>query len=323
MVQDAMQTLQFTQALKEILRALKINELAAVMQQWLLGTTNEQLAEMDKKRFTGLLFDSHAGFDRLKKIDDTKRILERFSMAEMYEPARLQRMIVAVNNAPNSMQLRTAMEFYPFMSALRSLQKLEAACTELLEKEKIGGVPPDRAIAEVELIDYDGKGIEPERLEVLATTIRDLHTLLVRFYECEGDQLRFKYFDSGSGTKIGIECVKIVAENITTLLVQYWDKVMFHKFNTFGKGLDAATQSLAFIETVQEKVDKKVISAEMGQNLTHRVLADLERLIGAGVTAPLAEVNVDQRARLLEMQDIKLLESGDAKRIENDGAAEE
>jgi len=308
-----MQTLEFTRALKEVVSELKIAELVAILNTWLMSNTsgsNPPLSEPDKDRFSDLIFSSRSGYDRLSAVEATAKILKGLDAQDFYEPSRLRRLISSLTGINNIAQLRASAEMYAFFEKFRSLQKLTETCTNLLENERIGTIAPTAGIVELELTDYDGMGIEPERLKVFAVTVRNLHSNLALLFKIEGDQLRFKYFDSGSNMRAGVECAKEIAATIGTLLLQYWDKIMFHKYETFERRIDAASKGLAFIETVREKIDKKVITEEVGKNLTHRVLKEVDNLIGIGATVPLTEVAVDQRELLLERRNVKLLESG-------------
>jgi hypothetical protein len=207
-------------------------------------------------------------------------------------------------------QVRTLPEAHAFFEKLRSLQTVAATCVKLLEKEKVGTVEPSDGIVELELADYDEKGIEPERLKQLIITVTDLHTNLARIHGIEGDQLRFKYFDSGSALRVGIECAMAIALSMTTLLFQWWDKLRFSRYETFDRKIESASKGLTFMETVKQSVEKQVINEETGKILTRRVLVDVDRMLGIGATLPFdTEVTVDQHKLLVEMRDVKLLES--------------
>jgi hypothetical protein len=315
-----MKTLEFTRSLTMVVRELKVAELVAMVGQWLIGPTPIPIGGPNKTQFAATMLDSHAGYEQLSKIEGTNKILAGLGAPELYEPSRLMRMLTAVQNANESSLLRNNQDFLSFFEVLKSLQNLEMTCTKLLEHEKVGTVQSTEGIVQLELADYDGKGIEPERLRVLVTTLRDLHTNLSRLLGVKGDALRFKYFDSGSSVLLGIQCGKELAKTISDLLKTWWDKLKFSDFDTLDKKIDAVERAVAMSEKMKAAIDNGAVNEEEGKILTHRIFQDVNVLVGIGVTPPLEdEVTVDQRALILAKRDVKLLQSGDEPKAENEG----
>jgi len=228
-------------------------------------------------------------------------------------------LVSAISGFGNYGQARGFAETHALYEKLRSLQRLEATCRTLLEREKVGTVDPADEILRLELVDYDGKGIEPERLKQLIVIVRRLYMNLSRVHGIEGDRLRFKYFDSGSSLLIGIQGAKEVIQSMGTLLLQWWDKNRFARFDTFEKKMEAVSKSLTVMEEVKHSVEKNVINEETGRNLARRILVEVDQLVGIGATVPLdAAATVDQRELLLAKRDVKLLESGKPTDVEDD-----
>jgi hypothetical protein len=311
-----MQTLEFTRALKEIVEKMRVNELIATLGKWLASPAqpnqNPPLTDQDKSQFSALVFDSYAGYASLLSSERTRRILEGLDVKDFYDPNRLRILVSAISGFAQMAQVRALAEAHAFFEKLRSLQKLEVTCLALLETEKVGKVEPEDGIVALELVDYDGKGIEPERLKLLAATVRQLHTNLARIHGIEGDQLRFKYFDSGSPVLIGIQCAKEIAESINKAMLEWWDKIRFAPFEKFDRKMESMSKGMGVMETVKQKVESKVFDEETGKILARHVLKELNTLVGIGATVPLeADATVDQRGLLLAKRDVKLLESGE------------
>jgi hypothetical protein len=316
-----MQTLEFTDALKEIVNKMKVDLLIATLQKWLTISPNQNppLTEQEKSQFSNLVFDSYAGYSSLASSERTARILAGLDVKDFYEANRLRILVTSVSGFSMIAQVRVLPEAHAFFEKLRSLQTLAATCVDLLEREKVGTVEPSDEILELELIDYDGKGIEPERLREFVATVRRLYMNLSRIHGVEGDQFRFKYFDSGSNVLMGIQGIKEVIVSMSTVMLQWWDKIWFARYDTFDKKIDAVSKSLTLMETVHQAVEKQVIDEETGKNLKRRVLVEVDRLTGLGATVPFkAEVTVDQQKILIEMRDVKLLESGQKSEAEAD-----
>jgi hypothetical protein len=208
-------------------------------------------------------------------------------------------------------QLRQNTEIIDFFEALKSLQQLGVTCSNLLEKEKIGEIGPTDAVFELEIVSYDTKGIEPGRLSRIIFTLTNLYTNLAHVLGVQDTNFTFKYFDSGSGLRVGIEGVDKVIESINTLLLQWWDKIRFRDFDTFDKRLEAVSKSLTVMTTVQESVKNGVINAETGENLKRRICQGADRLIGLGAALPVKkDAEIDEEQLLIEKRDVKLLGTG-------------
>ena len=217
--------------------------------------------------------------------------------------------IQQMHGSPPSLAL-----FIKFVELLRSFKKMETTCTTLLDQEKIGTIPATDGIVEIELIEYaDETGISPPRLRSFLSNIIELHTALTILYGVPTDQLTFKYFDSGSGVLIGIQCAKVIAETINTVLTEWWTKIRFWRFDTFDKRMEAISKGLKTADEIHTAVEKGTIDAETGRNLNVRIFRHVDNLVGIGATVPLPkEATIDQRQLLTEMRNTKLLSDGTA-----------
>lgn len=324
-----MKTLEFTHDLKEIVDRMRVVELLNMLGKWLVLPTPQQpqvqqpmqnISEQEKNQFSDSVFGSYAGYVSLMTLEGPRKILEGLDAKDFYEPNKLRVLVTSISTFTNVGQVRTLGEAHAFYEKLRSLQKLELTCRRLLESEKLGAVEPNEEILQLELADYDGKGIEPERLRLLVTTVRELHTNLSRLFGVKGDILRFKYFDSGSSVLLGILCGKDTAKTISDLLMAWWDKLKFADFDTLDKKIDAVERAVAMSEKMKAAVEKGAVNEEEGKILTHRIFQEVDVLMGIGATPPLkAEVTLDQRALILAKRDVKLLQSGEESQSENKG----
>lgn len=308
-----MQALQFTRTLRKIIQGMKVTELVRLLEPSLGQPSNSALDQSFKDNFSILLFASGAGFDRLREDPIAEKLLLSLRVELIYAPTRLARLVNLLAPLQNSAQLHGTSEFTWFFVLLKSLADLEKSCSELLEKEKLEPAKTPDEILELELIDYDGTGIEPIRLERFVSTLIRLHTNIARIHDVKDDRLRLIYFDSGSGLLVGIQCAKVILESIRTLLDEWWDRIRFRDFENFEKRLNAVSRTLTVMGTVQQAVESKVIDEETGKLLKTRVLKEVDSLIGLGVSLPVYDdaEKVDHRKLLIEKRDTKLLGSGD------------
>jgi hypothetical protein len=323
-----MQTLEFTRTLRQIVNELKVADLVDLLQKWLpQGAANSAVAQQDKDQFSSLLFNSHAGYDRLFRDNaSANAILKHMNIQELYDPARMARMLNRVHSAPNIDNIRlNNSDIYDFFETLKVLQRVEATATALLETPKVSLEKPSDSILELELIDYDGQGIEPARLATAITILRSVYANLARLQGVSEDAPRFRYFDSGSDLIMAIEGTKAIVESLAATLLQWWDKRRFQRQDTYEKDVEALSKGLEFLTKVQESVEKGTITVEEAGNLKTRVFRGADQLIGLGLTLPLKEAgSVDQRQLLIEKRDVKLLGTGQPsdQEEEDDGRTE-
>jgi hypothetical protein len=190
---------------------------------------------------------------------------------------------------------------------------MQVAARQLLSEEKVGQLNPSEGIVELELIEYaDEVGTSPKRLEMFIKSITKLHMVLALLFDLKEDRLIFKYFDSGSGMLVGIKCAVKIATGLSALLSQWWDRIVFHRYETHEKKIEAFAKTLDIVDTIHQKVEKGVITAEVGENWKIRMFREVETLTEIGAIIPLKEATIDQRQLLTEIRNTKLLGSGDA-----------
>jgi hypothetical protein len=312
-----MQTLQFTRALRRIVRELKVKELIEFLQPYVNKGTNFQIMQNAREQFSDLLFSSRTGYTRLIEDAPTAKIVNSLKIDSIYNTARLGRLLTILSTVPHSGNIASTpdhfVEFFTFFDLLQSILTMEESCSVFLETEKLGKILHPDEILELQLIDYEGTGIELERLQRFIASLSQLHTDFARILGISGDQLRFVYFDSGSDLITGIQCAKLIIENLKILLGEWWDKIKFRSYEEFSKKMEAVSKSLTVMGTVQEAVEKHVIDEETGNLLKTRVLVEVNNLIGLGATLPIHEEveRVDQRKLLIEKRDTKLLGNGE------------
>src|SRR6266850_3989889 len=164
-----MQTLQFTAALKEIVKQLKAAELIAFLEPLLARGSTNPVSESHRDQFSQLVMSSQVGFPRLLEDPATKKLLDSLNAVELYAPQRLGRLIRYLGSIGTVNALVQNpdffVEFFTFSDALSWLIKLKDTSVELLEVAKVGPDPANVDILEVRILDYDNTGIEAERIQ--------------------------------------------------------------------------------------------------------------------------------------------------------------
>ncbi len=269
--------------------------------------------EEHKNRFTTLLFESHSGYDRLSKIEEPAKILTGLNAKEIYEPARLNRIMNLVSSAGVTHQLRSSNspDLFRFYGMLEGLSNMEITSKVLLHDEKIGKVPATDSILELEVADYGDDGIEPVRMEAVFRILRDLEMNISILLRSPDHHIVVKYLDSGCKFTIGLEGLKEPIEALGTMLERFWDKRRFRDQDTFEKDMEALSKGIDLLAKTQEAVQAGTMTAEEAANLKTRVLRRANDLIGLGVTLPLGGATAEEeRKQLKEKRSTKLLTAG-------------
>jgi hypothetical protein len=238
--------------------------------------------------------------------------MDSLKIGEIYDPTRLARLVSSISGMTHSNQIASNPDFIQFYALVTRLANFAESCSNLLEKEKLEPAKSPDEILELQLVDYDGTGIEPRRLERFIFLLIRLHTNFARILGITDDRLRFIYFDSGSDLIIGIQCAKEILLGISAAISEWWHGTRFRSFETFEKKMEAVSKSLSVLTTVKEAVEKKVITDEEGKLLQTHVMREVDQLIGIGVSQPMRDggEEVNQRQLLIEKRDIKLLGTG-------------
>src|SRR5260370_24568063 len=105
-----MQTLEFTEALTEIVKGMRAEEIVATIQGWLAvqfaPNQPPMLTDQSKDSFSELFLSSRSGFDQLSTRPTTSSILAGLGVKDFYEPGRMRQCVMVISNSPNYLQLR-------------------------------------------------------------------------------------------------------------------------------------------------------------------------------------------------------------------------
>jgi hypothetical protein len=309
------QTLYFTRALGRIVKDLKANELISFLQPFVSGPST-QVTESQRDTFSDLVIASQVGYAQLREVTRIARILDAMGINNLYSPQRFGKMIrhfavlQQTGQVPGNPGIFT--DFFSMYDSLIWLVTINKVCAELLEAEKLPPTSLGNEILEVRLLDYDGPGIENERVRQFFASMEQLHAILSQFLNASGSRLMVAYVDSGSDFLVGFQCAKALVDIMRGLFAEFWEKVKFQPFDNFEKKIGALSAGLTFVGQVKAQVDNQAINEADARALTHRVLAEMTTLVGIGASLPQDEVveTVDNRKLLAEKRGIKLLGAG-------------
>jgi hypothetical protein len=312
-----MQTIQFVHSLRAIVARLKVKEISDFLHPLTINSANISISEVQKNQFSALLFESRVGFESLQQNPSTARLLEALGLPELYDPAKLGKLVSTYHAAQGTHQIRnvpdTLTAVNGFYSLLHWLQKFETVCFDLLEREKVGETPVDEEILPLRLVDYEGDGVEADRMQQFLAVLIQLHTDLARAFGFPAARLKIRFVDSGSDIVVAIQSLKIIIDMIKGLYSELWVKVRHRNFEDFDRKIDSLSNGLTFVSALQDQVKKEAISTPEAEILKVRVLSEMIRLMGVGGSVAQDDERiemVDQRKLLVEKRGIRLLGTG-------------
>ena len=305
-----MQTHKFTLALAEISKELKIPDLVNLMAQWLIKRAPGQgIPEEEKNRLTSLLLESRSAFGWLDRGEPAHSILNQLDVPEVYETERFRRVLNSVTVAPNYQTIRS-LEMFGLFEVLKSIQRIEVTCRTLLDTERVAPPGMSSDSLDLEIVDYDGTGIEAARFSQIVSALIELHTNVSLALGTKDDKLKFEHFDSGSDVFFSIKAAAATIVSMSGLFLHVWSKVRFRDNETFERDIDSLTKGLEFVGKLQEAVQTKSLTEEEAKNLKTRVFSGIATLVRLGTTRPLEPSSVDERELLIGKRDTKLLGTG-------------
>jgi hypothetical protein len=152
-------------------------------------------------------------------------------------------LVASISQFGNAGQVRDFAQAHAYYEKFRSLNAIANTCSTLLDGGRWASTDERLGIVAFEIADYDGLGIEPERLRLFIETVVELNTNVTRLLGAESVSLRFTVFDSGSSLLVAAKIAKAVATFISDLMRTWWDKVMFHDFDTLDKKIQAVERA--------------------------------------------------------------------------------
>jgi hypothetical protein len=315
-----MQTIQFARSLRSTAARLKAREISDFLRPLMTNPSAAQIDDTQRNQLSSLLFESRVGFDRLMESPHTAKLINALQISDLYDPARLGKLVSIYHASPNTQAIRSNADFFSafsyFYGLLQWLVSFDRACSELLERERVGERPVDEEILQVQLLDYDGGGIEADRMRQFLTILVQLHTDLVRAFNLPAARLKVRFVDSGSDIVIAIQSLKVIIDMLKGLYSELWVKVRYQDFEDFDKKIDSLSNGLTFVSALHDQVKKEAITASEADVLKVRVLSEMVKLIGVGGGVAQDDESievVDQRKLLTEKRGLKLLGAGTPK----------
>jgi len=284
-----MQTLDFTNALNEIAEQLLLKDLLATIEPF-LQRAQVPITSDQKKHFTRLLIKSNAAYQFLLKQESTRAVLDKSQLGELLEDARMSELINTLHGVPNTQHmwnnLELYREFYHVTELIKSFLRMQTTAKELLETPKIGKLPENESLIEVELMEEaEDHGVAPERVQILVSALIETHTVMAKLYGVTDDKLTFRYFDSGTNVAAGASCATAIAEAMKAffslaLSVRFWNQ------ETFDRRILSFSNALDLAKKIDQNVADGVMTPEEGQHCKTTLFEQAQKVTRIGAAIP-------------------------------------
>jgi hypothetical protein len=310
-----MKTTEFISALKRIVDELHVERVLAFL-SFLPSRSNIAISPATKNEFADVLFDAAHGYRILQEDKNADLILKSVHGNEILAPDRLANLTAIYRNSAATNVIFGNVEFFghfiSFYELMRSLTLLRDTAVEVLDKSHTA--PPEQSYIEIELADYDGDGIEIDRIERFASAIAELYERFAILLKAPHIPLKINYIDSGSNVLFSLSGASKIIDSMRDLLREIWNAVQNRKFDRFDKLVDSISKGLTLTKLVQDQIDSKVLDANEGETIKEMILTNIKKLFDVGAMPAKVEVPVPiDRQALLTEKNVKLLEDGKEK----------
>jgi hypothetical protein len=307
-----MQTRVFVQALDDIIQTLRLEELAAILNETFEG--NQRPIEPAKKhRYADILFAIDSGFARILADPVLREVAEGLNLQDLLGRASRTMLMTDFQNAETTHTITTNKRFVKIWLSTQILLRLSQTVHKLLLEPEDVLSQPGTASIELEIADYDNSGVPAQRVVVALTALLALYTTV----EGQKGQGRItpvlKWVDSGSNISFSFQGLAEVIAEVRQIFASTWKAVRFAKNERIERDLSTALKQVAFLRDLEAVQQAGGIKGETAARIRHQVTESMVTLLGAGVMPIELEGHTTyDRAEVLEaVRDTKLLGSGE------------
>lgn len=312
-----MRKADFVRDLQRITDELRVGDLVNFLRVTLNRGTNAAVALSSKDVFAGLIFESQVGYHALMRDPQVAKILESLQVGRFYTTAKLRELMTAYSNIQHNSDIHNNpgnwSSFSTFFEILQWLLVFRDTCSRLLMGDGAQAIPPENKILELEMIDFEGTGIDVTRVQALFSALEALRMQISLFLKLPESHLTVHYIESGSEIRISVEGLGDIIDGLRNLFTEIWTRIVNRKFDRIDRRNASIEGDFELIYKIQRQVEEGLMPAEDGERFKLQILAETQALLDSGTM--LAEVPtvepINRKKLLAEGRSIKLLGSGE------------
>jgi hypothetical protein len=313
-----MRKLEFVQTIQRIVNEIKAKEIVSFLTPLMNRSAAAQIGPDVQSAFAILLFDAQGGYRDLMRDKQTAEILQSLDVTRLYSPENFSQLIAIHRTAGQTPNIYNAAPsfaaFYSLHDFLKWLLAFETTLTKFLGQDDAEPGLPGSKVLELEMVDFDGAGIDIARVQELLSALDDLRMQLSMFLELPESHLKVRYVESGSAIHIHVEGMGEIIDGLRKLVGEIWTRFMNRKFDRIDRRNASIAGEFELIDKIQERIDAGTIPPERGEMLKHQILDDAQRLINSGTIPEDAQAMepVSKQKLLAEALGVKLLGTGES-----------
>lgn len=310
-----MQVLDFHDALDTIVVLLAAQPTADAIGKLLIANSpGAGVTPEDKSTIIDGLFALQNNMPYLEGRDNTSPLLLRLRLQGLAAPRMVASMIAAVENARTHQNITTDLRFWSLYHSLLTVLRMRAAVFDLLVAPKLEPDTASTKIIQLEIHDYDGEGIDLDRLRQVVERIQRLYAALSEFVDSDAPEPLLAFADTGSSLNIGIKGAAKVIEAFGKVVGDAWNAVRRRKYEDHALQLDSVARTLSVVATIKASEERGEIQPETAQRLTTQITQNVLGLLDGGTAPKEMEfvVEYDRQATIRAARDVKKLKSGDS-----------
>lgn len=147
----------------------------------------------------------------------------------------------------------------------------------------------------------------PARLIGALQATSSLYEVLAELENLSGNDLILLSLDSGSDKSFDLLGLAKVMEQLRLLILDIWDRRVFHRQKTISQSLDLIANSLPILEKIDSLKKSQAIGPEEAELLKRKTLISVTQFLESGVIISEIDAELHHSPRLLMQPEIKLL----------------
>lgn len=285
-----MQTRSYLAALARIRNLLKAPELLEFLNKVLNLQSGTGIQQSLKDGFADLLFGLDSALTQLNSDPQAAPVVRLLDLDRLLDRALRAEYLTRFQIAGQAQEIKANLIFYQLRLALELLVRLADGSKVLLSRDE-GELAESNgmSVLAIEVEDFTGSGIEPERLASVLNAFSECYKAVQDSAEGPHTGLVLRWTDSGSNVVFGFEGVASILTVIRGMFGDVFRTLRFWRHGRDDRAIESATKQLRFLEEVKASALSGALTQEGAELIQRRVTASMQALISAGAMPVLIE----------------------------------
>ena len=286
-----MQTRTYLAALARIKSLLRVQELLELLNMVFDMDGGDGISKRLKDDFANLLFGLDSALTQLNADPQAAPVVSLLNLDVLLDRALRAEYMTMFHFASQAHQIIQNLMFSRLRMALALLVSLIENSKTLLNRDEGELVDSDgMSVLAIEVEDFTGSGIEPERLASVLNAFSECYKA-VQDSAGATHGLVLRWTDSGSNVVFGFEGLASILEVIRGMFGDVFQTLRFWRHSRDDRAIESATKQLRFLQEVKAGALSGALTQEGAELIQRRVTASMHALISAGAMPVSIEQN--------------------------------